>query len=311
MVGASLPEWIPWKELQPNKQTNYIFATHVTCPSLAGRDDIAMRILLSYFLLTFLVSWIFFLGVVLLSNGPWSDTPGITLLQPIMVLLGVVAPSLVALLLLHRNGAKEQIQKILKKVVQWKVGIRWYLFADGYIVFIKLLVAGLHKMLTGVWPVFGPEPWYLMAGAVFISTWVQAGEEIGWRGFALPRLTEKFGLPLTTLILGLIWAAWHLPLFFVPGASTYGQSFLLYTLQVTALSVALGWLYWQSGGSLLLTMLMHAAVNNTKDIVPSAVNETIKPYFLNASLVGWLTVLLLWIFASIFLIHMRKVKALG
>jgi len=150
-----------------------------------------------------------------------------------------------------------------------------------------------------------------MAGAVFISTWVQAGEEIGWRGFALPRLTEKFGLPLATMIIGLIWAAWHLPLFFVPGASTYGQSFLLYTLQVTALSVTLGWLYWRTKGSLLLTMLMHAAVNNTKDIVPSGINEAIEPYFLNVSLVGWLTVLLLWIFATIFLIQMRNVKALG
>ncbi len=270
-----------------------------------------MRILRNYFLLTFLVSWTFFIPVVLLSTGLWSDAPEINVLQPILVFLGVVSPALVALLLLYWNGDKEQIQKIFNKVVYWKVGIRWYLFAAGYIVFIKLLVAGLHRMLTGLWPVFGPEPWYLMAGAVFISTWIQAGEEIGWRGYALPRLTEKLGLPLATLILGMIWAVWHLPLFFVPGASTYGQSFLLYTFQVTALSVALGWLYWRSGGSLLLTMLMHAAVNNTKDIVPSAVNETIKPYFLNASMVGWLTVLFLWIFASIFLIQMRNVKALG
>lgn len=309
MVGVSLPEWIPWKELQPNKRANYIFATYVLCPFWVGLF-FAMRILLSYFLLTFLVSWIFFIGIVLLSTGSLSVTPGITVLQPILVFLGVASPSLVALFLLHQNGAKEQIQKILKKVFQWKVSIRWYLFAAGFIVIIKLLVAGLHKMLTGLWPVFGTEPWYLMAGAVFISTWVQAGEEIGWRGFVLPRLTEKLGLSLATLILGLIWAAWHLPLFFVPGASTYGQSFLLYTLQVTALSVALGWLYWRSGGSLLLTMLMHAAVNNTKNIVPSALNETTEPYLLNASLIGWLTVVLLWIFASIFLLHMRKVKVL-
>jgi len=275
------------------------------------QDQKTMRILVKYLLLTFLISWIFFIGVVLLSNGQWSDKGVLNLLQPILVFFGVVSPSLVALFLLYQHGEKTEIQKILNKVVQWKVGIRWYLFAAGYIVFIKLLVAVLYKVLTGLWPVFGPEPWYFMAGAVFISTWVQAGEEIGWRGFALPRLTEKFGLPLATMILGLIWAAWHLPLFFVPGASTYGQSFLLYTLQVTALSVTLGWLYWRTKGSLLLIMLMHAAVNNTKDIVPSGINEAIEPYFLNVSLVGWLTVLLLWIFATIFLIQMRNVKALG
>jgi len=158
--------------------------------------------------------------------------------------------------------------------------------------------------------VFGQEAWYLMVGAILISTWVQAGEEIGWRGFALPRLTERFGLALSTLLLGVIWACWHLPLFFVKGASTFGQSFPLYLMQVTALSVAIGWLYWRTQGSLLLVMLMHAAVNNTKDIVPSAVPGATSSFAWSNSLVAWLTVTLLWILAAYFLIRMRGVQRL-
>jgi membrane protease YdiL (CAAX protease family) len=116
-----------------------------------------------------------------------------------------------------------------------------------------------------------------MLTALLFSTWIQAGEEIGWRGFALPRMSVKIGLPMATLLLGVIWAFWHLPLFFLKGATTYGQSFPLYFIQVTMLSVAVGWLYWRTKGSLLLTMLMHAAVNNTKDIVPSAVPNATNP----------------------------------
>ena len=137
-----------------------------------------------------------------------------------------------------------------------------------------------------------------------ISTPVQAGEEIGWRGFALPRLTDHFGVSLASIILGLVWAFWHLPLFFLRGADTYGQSFPLYVLQVTALSVAMAWLYMQTNGSLLLVMLMHSAVNQTKDIVPSALAGATNPFALSTSLIAWLTCMLLWICAGYFVVRM-------
>jgi membrane protease YdiL (CAAX protease family) len=135
------------------------------------------------------------------------------------------------------------------------------------------------------------------------------GEEIGWRGFALPRLAEHLGWGGASILLGVIWACWHLPLFLLSGFDTTGQSFLLYLLQVTAVSVALAWLYARTGGSLLLTMLMHAATNNTKDIVPSAVPGATNPFALSTSLVAWLTVALLWIGALIFLRTMPSARS--
>ena len=71
-------------------------------------------------------------------------------------------------------------------------------------------------------------------------------------------------------MLGLIWACWHLPQFFIRESDTFGQSFVVFALEVTALSVAIAWLWARTGGSLLLPMLLHAAVNNSKDVVPSA-----------------------------------------
>jgi len=137
-----------------------------------------------------------------------------------------------------------------------------------------------------------------------VSTPVQAGEEIGWRGYALPRLAARFGLGRASILLGLLWGSWHLPQFFIPEADTYGQSFFVYVLQVTALSVAMAWLYARTNGSLLLVMLLHAAVNNAKDIVPSALPGADRTFGLSASLVAWLTVTLLWICAGYFLVRM-------
>jgi hypothetical protein len=77
-------------------------------------------------------------------------------------------------------------------------------------------------------------------------------EEIGWRGYALPRLAARFGLRRASLILGLIWATWHLPLFFSTSTNPYRQSFPMYALTVMAISVVFAWLYDKTNGSLLL-----------------------------------------------------------
>jgi membrane protease YdiL (CAAX protease family) len=180
------------------------------------------------------------------------------------------------------------------------------LFAIFYFVVIRLGVALVHRVAVGHWPPFGQTPVYIMMFAMMVSTPIQAGEEIGWRGYALPRLAEKFGLGGASVILGLVWASWHLPLFFLPGTDSYGQSFIVYLLAVTALSVALAWLYWRTNGSLFLTMLMHAAINNTAGIVSPAPRPGTSPFALDAPFVAWATAALLWIAAVYFLIRMRR-----
>jgi membrane protease YdiL (CAAX protease family) len=214
----------------------------------------------------------------------------------------------VALALTARHEGTAGTRALLARALQSSVGARWYVFAIVYMATIKLLAAAIVRVATGAWPAFGSEPLYLMAIAIVFSTPVQAGEEIGWRGFALPRLSARLGLPAASVVLGIIWASWHLPFFFMAGAETTGQSFPVYLLSVTALSVALAWLYWRTGGSLLLVMLMHAAINNTKDIVPSAVPDASNPFALGSSLVAWLTAALLWGCGAYFLMRMRSAK---
>jgi membrane protease YdiL (CAAX protease family) len=260
--------------------------------------------LLAFFVLTYAVMWAFFITVAV-------AIPARTPLGTVLVLLGAYSPSAVAIWLTWRAAGIEGLRALIEPVFQWRVGGRWYLFAAGYIAAIKLTAAMVSRIATGAWPRFGDEPLYLIALALVFSTPFQAGEEIGWRGYALPRLAARFGLARASVLLGLIWGSWHLPQFFIRDADTYGQSFLVYVLQVTALSVAMAWLYAKTNGSLLLVMLLHSAVNNSKDIVPSGVPDAANPFGLNASLVSWISLVLLWTCAAYFLARMPRLTRRG
>jgi len=261
-----------------------------------------MASLFKYFLLTYAVMWVCFFTVALVP------IPMASPLGAFLIYLGAFTPGLVAVFFTAYRAGKAGVLALLGRVLLFRVASRWYLFAVSYIAAIKLTVAVIYRLAIGAWPHFGELSWYIMVAGVLTSTPFQAGEEIGWRGYALPRLTERFGLPTASILLGIIWACWHLPQFFIRESDTYGQSFFVYIVQVTALSVAFAWLYAKTKGSLLLTMLLHASVNNTKDIVPSAVPRAANTFTLHASLVAWLTVMLLYVCAAYFLARMPKLE---
>ena len=224
-------------------------------------------------------------------------------------LVGTFAPSIIALLLTWRAEGETGVAALLSRLFQWQVGARWYVFAIAYIVVVKLAAALLHHVALGTWPRLGSELPAVMLVATLISTPVQSGEEIGWRGYALPGLAHIMGYARASLLLGVVWACWHLPQFFFVSADTYKQSFPIWSLQVVAFSVALAWVYVGTKGSLLLTMLMHAAVNNLKDIVPSGSQHPTNAFSLHASSVMYLSAIVLWIAAIYFLLRLRKIDA--
>jgi membrane protease YdiL (CAAX protease family) len=264
--------------------------------------------LLAFFLLTFVLTWAaWFAAAALAAPG---NTGFFGVRGPVF-LLGVFAPALVALALTARGEGRAGVGSLLARIGRWRVGARWYVFAIGYFAAIKLAAALIHRVATNAWPRFGDIPWALMLGAILVSTWVQAGEELGWRGYALPRLAGHLGLGGASILLGGVWALWHLPLFFLPGTGSTGQSFPVYLLQMVALSVAMAWLYWKTEGSVLLVMLMHASVNNTTGIVPAAVAGAMTPLTFRGSLVAWATVGVSWAVAALLLPRMRGAKVRG
>jgi len=142
--------------------------------------------------------------------------------------------------------------------------------------------------------------------AIAFSTPFQAGEEIGWRGFALPRLPGRLGLAGASLVLGVLWAAWHLPQFFIRDGGSYGQSFWVFGIQVIAISVTLAFLGIRTGRSLLLPMLTHSAINNSHDLVPSPPPSGAGAFGLSATPLAWITTALLWAVAIGFLAWMSR-----
>lgn len=264
--------------------------------------------LLAYFLSTYLVTWsVWFAASGLAAPGNTGLFGG----RGPVFLLGVFAPGLVALAFTARAEGRAGVTRLLARIGHWQVGARWYAIAIGYFAVIKLAAALVHRIMTDEWPPFGDTPVALMMMGIAISTWAQAGEEVGWRGYALPRLAQYVGLGGASLVLGVIWAVWHLPLFVLPDSGSTGQSFPVYLLHVTALSVALAFLYWKTDGSLLLVMLLHSAVNNTTGIVPAAVGGAITPIALGGSLVAWATVALSWVVAVPLLLRMRRADIQG
>jgi len=254
----------------------------------------------AFFGLTFAATWSCFTvaGLLLPASARWP-----------LLIIGAFAPSAVAVLLTARQEGKAGVKALLSRLGEWRVGLRWYAFALFYMAAIKIAVAVIYRLATGGWPTFGSGygPGIVVTAIVAAIFGGPLGEEIGWRGYALPRLTDRIGRAGASVLLGLVWACWHLPVFFIPGMDQSGQSLPVYVLQVTALSVAMAWLYWHTRGSLLLAVVMHTAINQTKDIVPSRVVEGAgNPWGLSQSPVAWLTVLLLGLSAVYLLARMAS-----
>ena len=143
--------------------------------------------LIAFFVLTFAVTWILFITVA--AAIPASTAAGYAL-----VLLGAYAPGIVALALTARQSGRDGVRALLARILIVNVAAKWYVFAVSYIALVKLSAAVLHRFIAGAWPSFGTDSLYLIPLAIAVSTPFQAGEEIGWRGYALPRLADRYGL---------------------------------------------------------------------------------------------------------------------
>jgi hypothetical protein len=263
-----------------------------------------MRSTVAFVVLAYAASWLLWIAAAATMGWDFSLQSGAAAIGGPLYLLGVWAPAFVALALTAYADGRAGVSALLGRMLMGSVQARWYLFAVGYFTAIKLGVALMQRVVVGEWPAFNPEPWFIMVAAVPLSTPMQAGEEVGWRGYLLPKLSARVGLPVASLVVGVIWASWHLPFFFVAGADKSGQPFLPYLLSGTALSVAMAWLYWRTQGSLLLAMLMHAAVNNLNPVV-TPVSASTSVFAIRASFVSWGTVVLLWTCALCILFAMR------
>ena len=227
---------------------------------------LARHPLTAFFVMAYAFSWLVELPVVLSETG--TGLLPYTLPQPVIALAiagaTFVGPTVSAFIMTGLTEGRTGIRRLLRRYVQWRVGIQWYLFVLLAIPAIELLGA---IVVPGALASYQPLTLTMVLAypLAFASTFLLGGplgEEPGWRGFALPRLQRRNGPLVGSLILGVLWALWHLPLFW-SGVWTPPTipNILMFIVMITALTIIMTWVFNHANGSLLITMLMHASFN--------------------------------------------------
>ncbi|HSK83814.1 MAG TPA: CPBP family intramembrane glutamic endopeptidase [Rubrobacter sp.] len=158
------------------------------------------------------------------------------------------------------------IGRLLRRIVRWRVGLRWYLFVLVGLPAVMVLGTLLRPGALASFDISAVPSGIAYLGA-FVLMVVLGGplfEKPGWRGFALPRLQRLHGPLIGGLILGVLWALWHLPGFLVPQKlppSGTVMDFVRFSLALIALAYIIQWVFNNTGGSLLMAILTHATWN--------------------------------------------------
>jgi uncharacterized protein len=251
--------------------------------------------LLTYFILAYAIGWLVLLPRVIASFGP----PGATSSAHFNrwdELVFVYAPAFAAVIVTAVNGGS--IRHLLGGLVRWRVRLQWYLIAvllPGFIFLISIPIARLFGSMQLVIPSAGQLiPAFLIG---LIIQMVVNMEEVGWRGFALPRMQAGWSALKASLILGVIWSIWHIPLFFLRGNPLQSTPFILFIISTTMLSVLLAWGFNNTDGSLLITQIMHQSFNAwvgpaVLPIAPVLAGGDIRPYLIATILVLGVAILI-------------------
>jgi len=245
-----------------------------------------------FFGLTFLISW----GV----GAPWLFAP-----EPMTRLFGPFgptspaffiaawAPTLAAVTLTLIKEGWPGVGRLLRGLVRWRpVGL---LVAAFLIIPLIALLLALLMPAIGPWPVpvaaiLATTPMVLFTTAQIVTNTGPLGEELGWRGYALPRLLTKWGPAVSGLIVGLVWTLWHVPAMLfsgIVGVSLAGLGW--YALGTIGLSWLMTWLFVRTNGSLLIAgVIPHFVINGLGKTGAwmSRPEETVALFVVGATLIG-------------------------
>lgn len=249
-----------------------------------------------FFVFAYAFSWIAWLPVLLGVAEP---------VRTISIVVGSFGPAVAGGVVTWLDG--ESVRAWARQIVRWRVAPRWYLAA----LFLPLLVVslasvGLVILDTDVDPSLISGRLSLVVGSyVFVALVGGGNEEPGWRGFALPRLQNRYAPVPATLLLGVVWAFWHLPLLPADPDTVYGLVWLaaegptivLRILNIVGFAFLLTWIY-NGTGSVLLALLLHAGINTANStLVPVPIEaitgESFVTVLVAVDVAVWVVALLL------------------
>jgi CAAX protease family protein len=231
--------------------------------------------LVFFFFLAYAFTWSNWLPQALSSRGIASIQ-----VPDFLTLISGYGPALAAIIVVSLAFGRQGLRNLFGRLLRWRAGIQWYFIALFLPAIVIFLAISLNRLTGGTAPVFssaafpfGPAEtplWQklIILFLVFILGFDGLGEEIGWRGFALPKILESRSPLLASLILGALWAVWHFPYALTKGTFLSEVPLHWFFINLLALSIVYTWIFVNTNGSLLLPLLFHAAGNVTSNLLP-------------------------------------------
>jgi membrane protease YdiL (CAAX protease family) len=226
-----------------------------------------------FFALALGLSWLFWTPIALLGLEPFS-MPGIGLFA-----LGGLGPAAAEFVLILREADPAYVQDYRQRVLDnRRIGPRWGLVVLLFFPVVNGIALGLVVLDGGSLPAFGTatdllaDPITILPYAGFIMLFGPLPEELGWRGYALDGLQARWSALAASLILGTLWAAWHLPLFFMAGSfqaelGLFTPQFAFYTGSIVVSSILYTWIYNNTNRSTLSAILFHFMTNFSGELM--------------------------------------------
>jgi membrane protease YdiL (CAAX protease family) len=241
----------------------------------------------SYFVIAFAGTWLTILPLLLGMDGlgllPYRFGDAGILFALLSTFTG---PLLAAYLVTAVTSGRAGVRALRRRYIQWRVGVLWYIIAlFGYFL---IWLAGYSVWLNGA-----PLTALLAQPALILSAYLAPftlllvlafGEETGWRGYALPRLQQRYGPMRGTLILATLHGLWHIPALLVPGfisGGTFSLPFIVGWIgTVVAATFLYTWIFNHTAGSLLIAIIVHAGSNASSSLLSALVPK-------DPALSGW------------------------
>lgn len=252
--------------------------------------------LIIYFILAFAISW----GAIFVSVGP-DGFPVTEEQLPVLIIAMLFGPSLAGIISAGLTSGKQGIRGLFSSLLRWRVNLRWYAIALMTAPLSTLVVLLVLSLFSSNFPTaFSTSEDRISLVIMWIVSGLFVGffEELGWTGFAVPRMRNKYGILTTGLIVGLLWGAWH---FLVNlEADTFSGALPLALLiarlftWLPAYRILMVWVYDRTESQFIVT-LMHVSLVATTGILDPVIEGPNLLIFLLAKAAVF------WIFVAVFL----------
>jgi membrane protease YdiL (CAAX protease family) len=269
-------------------------------PASNGLRGLIMRHpLFAFFLMAYAISWTFLSAMVL---SVWGFLPNDFSLIAVVNIFASFGPTFAAIIVTSIVEGRAGLHSLRQRIRQSRVGWPWYLFILVGIPTLILLGFGIQPgQLAGLQGLTTEA--LILYPAYFFATWFAGGplgEEIGWRGFALPRMQKHYGPLWGTMLLGTLWCLWHLPRFLTPyegggpgtDLATFITNFPIFFLTILALAIVTTWVFNHTRGSIFISITTHASFNTLFVLLPLFIVATYTSLFLAGAIGLGVTALL-------------------